>query len=87
MKKNRKCKRELYGECNLVMPSITISLEMQKTHVDQEHKRYLKANFCTHLTGLLTLEKQPQSCTNQRWFNVVTSNQRRFNVDSKFIAQ
>ena len=50
MKKNS-CKGMLHEEWDLVMPSVTISLEMQKTHVDPEHKRYLKAK------GLYTLDR------------------------------
>ena len=39
------------------MPSITISLEMQKTHNDLEHKRYLKAKDLNIFDRIVNIRK------------------------------
>ena len=39
-------------------PSITIPLEMQETHVDLKHKRYLKAKVLYTLDRIVNIRKK-----------------------------
>ena len=71
-------------------PSITISIEMQKTHVDLEHKIYLKAKGLYTLDRIVNISKKTatkmhESTLVQRRDVEPTSTQCRYKIDCPVI--